>query len=216
MKSTGSALQHLEAGVARADVVERELEAERAQPRGLGDQQLLARVGALGDLQHHLLGLVARAAHGEHEAVARQRVVLERLRRDVEEQQRARRQLARDAQRRAAADRVELVAAADRVGDLERLAGTGELRRARPRERLVAEHARAAEVPDRLEGDVDGARVDQRAHRAHLLDRDDRDAVDDLGGGDDRVAAAALGLEQRRVGTAPERAGLAVVGHARR
>ena len=78
------------------------------------------------------------------------------------------------AQRRAAADRVELVAAADRVGDLERLAGPGELVRARPRERLVAEHARAAEVPDRLELDVDGAGVDQRAHRAHLLDRDDR------------------------------------------
>ena len=72
-------------------------------------------------------GLEARAAHGQHEAVARERVVLERLRRDVEEQQRALGQLARDAQRGAAADRVELVAAADRVGDLERLAGPGEL-----------------------------------------------------------------------------------------
>ena len=92
----GQRAQHLEARVAGADVVERELEAERAQPRGLRDQDLLAGVGALGDLEHHLLGLVARAAHGQHEAVARQRVVLERLRRDVEEQQRARRQLARE------------------------------------------------------------------------------------------------------------------------
>ena len=104
------------------------------------------------------------------------------------------------------------MAAADRVGDLERLAGSGELGRARPRERLVAEHARAAEVPDRLEGDVDGARVDQRADRAHLLDRHHGHAVDDFGGGDDRVAAAALGLEQRGVGAAPQRARLAVLG----
>ena len=125
MKSTGSALQHLEAGVARPDVVERELEAERAQPRRLGDQEVLAGVGALGDLEHDLLGLVARAAHGQHQAVARQRVMLERLRRDVEEQQRAGGQLARDAQRGAAAARVELMAAPDRVGDLERLAGAG-------------------------------------------------------------------------------------------
>ena len=92
-----------------------------------GTQQLLAGVGALGDLEHDLLGLVAGAAHGEHEAVAGERVVLERLRRHVEEQQRALRQVGGGAQRRAAADGVELVAAADRVGDLERLAGAGQL-----------------------------------------------------------------------------------------
>ena len=80
--------EHLEPGVAGADVVERELEAEAAQARRLGEQQLLARVGALGDLEHDLVRLVAGAAHGEHEAVAREPVVLERLRRDVEEQQR--------------------------------------------------------------------------------------------------------------------------------
>ena len=79
-------------------------------------------------------------------------------------------------------------------------------------ERLVAEHAGAAEVPDRLEGDVDRADVDQRAHDADLLDRHDRHAVGHLGRGDDGVAAAALGLEQGGVGAAPQRARLAVVG----
>ena len=141
--------------------------------------------------------------------------MLERLRRHVEEQQRALRQLAREPQRRAPADGVELVAAADRVGDLERLARARQLERAHARERLVAEDARAAEVPDRLELDVDGAGVDQRAHRADLLDRDDGDAVDDLGGGHDGVAAAALGLEQRGVRAAPQRARLAVLGRDR-
>ena len=80
MKSTGTRAQHLEARVAGADVVERELEAERAQPCGLGDEDLLAGVGPLGDLEHDLRGLEAGAAHGQHEAVARERVVLERLR----------------------------------------------------------------------------------------------------------------------------------------
>ena len=82
--------EHLEPGVAGADVVERELEAEPPQPRRLGEQQLLARVGALGDLEHDLVRLVAGAVRGQHEAVAREAVVLERLGGDVEEQQRAR------------------------------------------------------------------------------------------------------------------------------
>ena len=52
--------QHLEAGVARADVVEREPESEAAEASGVGDHLAEPRIRALGDLEHDLRRAQAR------------------------------------------------------------------------------------------------------------------------------------------------------------
>ncbi len=86
--------EHLEARVARADVVERELEALLAQPPEALEDRRGAPAEALGDLDDDAPGRDVRRARGAQEPVVAGAEV-ERLRRDVEEQQRARRELGR-------------------------------------------------------------------------------------------------------------------------
>jgi hypothetical protein len=74
------AAQQLEAGVAGADVVERDLEAELAQQRDLAHDVPESRRRVLGQLEHELVRLQAGGVHGLDQRRARQRVALERLR----------------------------------------------------------------------------------------------------------------------------------------
>ena len=192
-------------GVAGADVVERELEALRPQAAQALEDRRRPAAEALGDLHHDAAGVEARVGDGAQQPVV-VGVEVERLRRDVEEQQRVRRQVRRRAQRAAHAEGVEVADAADLLGDVERLRGVREPGLGpRPRERLDAEQRARAEVPDRLErgGDVLGG--EEAVQRADLLGRGDGDAVADVGEVDDRRAAVALGLVERGVGLGQQR-----------
>jgi len=86
--------QHLEAGVAGAHVVERHLEAELAQSRDLRHDRRDRGSGALGDLHHEPTGVEAYGPRPLPEAVGGPGHLGQRAGREVQEQQRVRRQLA--------------------------------------------------------------------------------------------------------------------------
>ena len=195
------AAQQLEAGVARADVVERDLEAQLPQPRDLAHDVPQPRRRVLGELEHELVRLEADRAHGVDQGRAGEHVALERLRRDVEEQQRVGGQVGRQPQRAAPGDRVEQMRVAEPLGQVEELAGAAEAEaRVGSRERLVAEDGVALEVPDRLEGDVELAVLEQLAQAADAVRMGQRRARGDLVEDDDRAADRPLGLVDRGVG----------------
>jgi len=75
----------------------------------------------LGQLEHDPLGLETGGLHGSHEAVAGEHVVLERLRRHVEEQQRPRRQPVGLRERAAACQVAQEMRVARLLGQRERL-----------------------------------------------------------------------------------------------
>ena len=90
---------------------------------------------------------------------------------------------------------------AEPLGQVEELARAAEPEaRVGPRERLVAEDGVALEVPDRLEGDVELAVLEQLAQPADAVRVRQRRARGDLVEDDDRAADRALGLVDRGVG----------------
>ena len=196
------AAQQLEAGVAGADVVERDLEAELAQPRDLAHDVPEPRRGVLGQLEHELVRLAgrrrARPRPGSCPAsVSRSSDFGETLRNSSVSGG----QVARQSQRAAAGDLVQQVRVAELLGEVEELARAAEAEAGvRARQRLVAEDGVALEVPDRLERDVELAVLEQLAEPADAVRVRQRRARGDLVEDDDRALRRALGLVDRGVG----------------
>ena len=122
---TGPA-EHLQPGVADADVVERDPQAGGAQVLDAAQDGLRGGADALGDLDDHAGRVELGAADRVGEPGVAVRVAVERLGRDVDEERGAGRQVLRALEGAADAERVELVHAARALRDVERLRGPGE------------------------------------------------------------------------------------------
>ena len=122
-RSPTGAAEHLQPGVADADVVERDPQAGGAQVLDAAQDGLRGGADALGDLDDHAGRVELGAADRVGEPGVAVRVAVERLGRDVDEERGAGRQVLRALEGAADAQRVELVHAARALRDVERLQG---------------------------------------------------------------------------------------------
>ena len=200
--------QHLQPRVARADVVQRCLEPLLAQPPQALHDRRRAPAEALGDLDHDPLrrqpGPLDRQAH----PVVLRGVEVERLGREVDEQQHGRIALSDHPQRVLHAQHVELVDAPELLGDVECLGRPGEpVGGVGTHQRLDPQQCLLREVPDRLEHGLEAPLVDQRADGFLLHRGGHGHALANVIEVRAAVTPLALGLIQRGVGLGAQRVG---------
>ena len=192
--------QHFQARVAGAGVVEGQPKSELPQPRRFADDHLHACDRPFRDLQHDAVRDQARGFDLADERGTGELAVVERLRADVEKEQRVGGERLGFREDRRAAHAVELVRAPDPFRDVERVLRVDGILTAGARECLVPDQRTAFDAPDRLKRNADRRSRDQPAHLGHAGRREHRMDVPDLVERHDRITAAPLRLVERGVG----------------